>query len=192
MRQTDELSRLEESLDHIRQSPAEHGTVELIARRPEVDEREVLTDPEIKQQVQRFHQFAEYWNACAAVLRGSAIRFRERELQGGRKTCKFEKIETGILFGAQCYPEYGAVYVYFGCVDSAGRKLRSKFIDLHNREVAGLQSELDEKLEWNDYSAWATLPAEIEEKPDWFRQHKWILATAEKFSKVFKARLGLD
>jgi len=44
MRQTDELSRLEESLDHIRQSPAEHGTVELIARRPEVDEREVLTE----------------------------------------------------------------------------------------------------------------------------------------------------
>ena len=39
MRQTDELSRLEESLDHIRQSPADHGTVELIARRPEVDAR---------------------------------------------------------------------------------------------------------------------------------------------------------
>jgi hypothetical protein len=44
MRQTAELSRLEESLDHIRQSPADHGTVELIARRPEVDEREVLTE----------------------------------------------------------------------------------------------------------------------------------------------------
>jgi hypothetical protein len=44
MRQTDELSRLEESLDHIRKSPADHGTVELIARRPEVDEREVLTE----------------------------------------------------------------------------------------------------------------------------------------------------
>jgi MOSC domain-containing protein len=44
MRQTDELSRLEENLDHIRESPADHGTVELIARRPEVDEREVLTE----------------------------------------------------------------------------------------------------------------------------------------------------
>ena len=44
MRQTDDLSRLEESLDHIRQSPADHGTVELIARRPEVDAREVLTE----------------------------------------------------------------------------------------------------------------------------------------------------
>jgi hypothetical protein len=162
--------------------------------RPRVEayEREVLTDPEIKQEVERFHQFAEYWKACAEVLQGSAIRFRERELQGGRKTCKFEKIETGILFGAQCYPEYGAAYVYFGVVDSAGRKLRSKLIDLHNREVADLQSELDEKLEWNDFSAWATLPVKIEDKPDWPRQHKWIRATAEKFSKVFKSRLGLD
>jgi MOSC domain-containing protein len=44
MRQTDELSRLEENLDHIRESPADHGTVELIARRPDVDEREVLTE----------------------------------------------------------------------------------------------------------------------------------------------------
>jgi hypothetical protein len=82
--------------------------------------------------------------------------------------------------------------VYFGVVDGAGRKLRSKFVDLHSREVADLQSELDEKLEWNDYSAWATLPAKIENKLDWPRQHKWIRATAEKFSKVFKSRLGLD
>jgi MOSC domain-containing protein YiiM len=42
MRQTDELTRLEESLDHIRRAPADGGTVELIARRPAEDEREVL------------------------------------------------------------------------------------------------------------------------------------------------------
>jgi hypothetical protein len=42
MRQTDELTRLEESLDHIRKAPADGGTVELIARRPAEDEREVL------------------------------------------------------------------------------------------------------------------------------------------------------
>lgn len=47
MRQTPELTRLEESLDHIRQSPADGGTVELIARRPAVDEREVLTEAQI-------------------------------------------------------------------------------------------------------------------------------------------------
>ena len=34
MRQTDELTRLEESLDHIRSAPAEVGTVELIAAQP--------------------------------------------------------------------------------------------------------------------------------------------------------------
>jgi MOSC domain-containing protein YiiM len=38
------LARLEESLDHIREAPADGGTVELIARRPAVDEREVLTE----------------------------------------------------------------------------------------------------------------------------------------------------
>jgi hypothetical protein len=39
-----ELTRLEESLDHIRAAPADGGTVELIARRPGKDEREVLTE----------------------------------------------------------------------------------------------------------------------------------------------------
>jgi hypothetical protein len=162
--------------------------------RPRVEafEQQVLTDPEIKQEVERYHQFAEYWKACSREIQGSTVRFRERELEGGRKTCKFEKIETGIFFGAQCYPDDGAVYVYWGVVDSAGRKLRSKFTDMRNREVAALESELGEKLEWNDSYVWATLPATIENRPDWPRQHKWIRATAEKFSKVFKSRLGLD
>jgi MOSC domain-containing protein YiiM len=44
MRYTDELARLEESLDHIRSAPSDAGTVELIARRPAEDEREVLTE----------------------------------------------------------------------------------------------------------------------------------------------------
>jgi len=39
-----ELTRLEESLDHIRQAPADLGTVELIAARPSVDRREVLIE----------------------------------------------------------------------------------------------------------------------------------------------------
>ena len=33
---------LKAALDHIRQAPADHGTLELIVRRPAVDEREVL------------------------------------------------------------------------------------------------------------------------------------------------------
>jgi MOSC domain-containing protein YiiM len=44
MRYTDELARLEESLDHIRNAPTDAGTVELIARRPAEDEREILTE----------------------------------------------------------------------------------------------------------------------------------------------------
>jgi MOSC domain-containing protein YiiM len=39
-----ELTRLEESLDHIRAAPADGGTVELIARRPGEDEREVVRE----------------------------------------------------------------------------------------------------------------------------------------------------
>jgi len=44
VRQTDELTRLEDRLDHIREAPADAGTVELIAVRPAEDEREVLTE----------------------------------------------------------------------------------------------------------------------------------------------------
>ena len=44
MLQNVELTRLEQSLDHIREAPADLGTVELIVRRPAVDEREVLTE----------------------------------------------------------------------------------------------------------------------------------------------------
>jgi MOSC domain-containing protein YiiM len=44
MRHTDELARLEESLDHIREAPADAGTVELIAVRPAEDQREILTE----------------------------------------------------------------------------------------------------------------------------------------------------
>ena len=39
-----DLAQLEESLDHIRQAPADAGTLELIVRRPAVDAREVLTE----------------------------------------------------------------------------------------------------------------------------------------------------
>jgi MOSC domain-containing protein YiiM len=39
-----ELTHLEESLDHIRAAPGDGGTLELIARRPAVDERQVVTE----------------------------------------------------------------------------------------------------------------------------------------------------
>jgi MOSC domain-containing protein YiiM len=44
MIQNPELTSLEEGLDHIREAPADGGTVELIARRPAEDEREVVTE----------------------------------------------------------------------------------------------------------------------------------------------------
>ncbi len=39
-----DLATLEESLDHIRKAPGDAGTLELIVRRPAVDEREVVTE----------------------------------------------------------------------------------------------------------------------------------------------------
>jgi len=50
MRYTDELARLEESLDDIRNAPGDRGTVELIARRPAEDEREVLSEARLSLQ----------------------------------------------------------------------------------------------------------------------------------------------
>jgi MOSC domain-containing protein YiiM len=47
MLQHAELTGLEESLDHIREAPADGGTVKLIARRPAEDEREVLTEAQL-------------------------------------------------------------------------------------------------------------------------------------------------
>ena len=45
--QNAELTHLESSLDHIRAAPVDGGTLELIARRPGVDEREVLTEAQL-------------------------------------------------------------------------------------------------------------------------------------------------
>ena len=38
---------LEEALDHLRASPKDDGVVQLIVRRPRVDEREVLDEAEL-------------------------------------------------------------------------------------------------------------------------------------------------
>lgn len=41
------VEELEAGLDHIRQSPTEEGTLALIVRRPDIDDREVLDDAEL-------------------------------------------------------------------------------------------------------------------------------------------------
>src|SRR5206468_5178762 len=46
-----EAQRFEAGLDAIRQSPAAEGTVELIVRRPGVEEREVLDEAELDLEV---------------------------------------------------------------------------------------------------------------------------------------------
>ena len=41
------VAELEAGLDHIRQSPTDHGSLELIVRRPEVDDREVVEEAQL-------------------------------------------------------------------------------------------------------------------------------------------------
>jgi hypothetical protein len=41
------MQELEAALDHLRQAPKNEGTVQLIVRRPQVDEREVLDEAEL-------------------------------------------------------------------------------------------------------------------------------------------------
>ena len=41
------ISELEAGMDHIRQSPRDNGTLKMIVRRPNVDEREVLSEGEL-------------------------------------------------------------------------------------------------------------------------------------------------
>jgi MOSC domain-containing protein YiiM len=41
------MRELEAGMDHIRQSPKDHGTLKMIVRRPNVDEREVLQEGEL-------------------------------------------------------------------------------------------------------------------------------------------------
>ena len=43
------LEQLEAGLEHIRQSPKDVGTLKLISRRPNTDEREVLTEGQLDQ-----------------------------------------------------------------------------------------------------------------------------------------------
>jgi hypothetical protein len=160
--------------------------------RVEAYEREVLADPEIKQKVEKHQQLVDYWRDCGKAMQGASTSFPEPALARGRNTCRFEKIDTGIPFGAQCFPEYQKIYVYLGVTKQAGRKMRALFADLHNRETAALESELGVKLEWSDNYVWTSLSVNIDNKADWPRQHNWIRETAEKFSAVFKPRLGID
>jgi hypothetical protein len=41
------IAELEAALDHLRQTPKDDGVIELIVRRPEVDQREVLDEAEL-------------------------------------------------------------------------------------------------------------------------------------------------
>ncbi len=66
------MDELEETLDEIRESPKDGGVLELIVRRPRIDEREVLEEGElhISLLVDQRRQFS--WTGPGAALQSAA------------------------------------------------------------------------------------------------------------------------
>ncbi len=160
--------------------------------RVEQCEQEAMRDPELRRKIDQRDQLIAYWEDCGKALGDSGVAFREDEPGHGRKYCRFEKIETGISFGAQVYPNDSMLCVYFGVGGSASRKLRSRYRELRENEAAEMESQIGEKLEWEDSYVSASVSMSLEDRSDWPRQHKWIRVTAEKFLKVFTTQLPIE
>ena len=161
--------------------------------KPRVEEleAEAMADPELRSKVEKQEQMVEYWKSCASALKGSAVSFRESEPQSGRKYCRFERIDTGIYFGAQYYPDTPCICIYFGVAGSAGRKMKSAFKEVAEQRLPELAAAIGQELEWSEPYVSAWTEARIEDKADWPRQHKWVRETAEKLLVALKTRLDL-
>lgn len=154
-------------------------------------EQEALRDPGLASKVEQKERLTNYWTACAELLKGSEVAFRANELERGRNYCRFESIETGISFGAYIGKKNSTVEIYFGVQKSAGRKMRSLFLDLVERYLAELQTALGVQIGWSDPYLSAWIKADVENRDDWPRQHEWIRSTACKVISEFKKRLQL-
>lgn len=155
-------------------------------------EKEALTDPTIRQSIERRDQLAAYWQACAGTLTGSQLAFRNSDLDKGRWYCRFQLLDSGIRFGTEYDAKDKTVGIYFGVDSSAERKYRTAYKALVEHEISNLEAQLGEKLHWVEPYFCAFAAAEINDKADWPRQHQWVRATANKFVAVFKPRLGIE
>lgn len=161
--------------------------------RVEKAEEEVISDPDLRRKIEKRERMIAYWNACAAELANTPIRFRDNEVNAGRSYCRFEHIDTGISFGVQYYDsDAGWLCVYFGVSKKAGRRLRSMFKELAESHRGELEALMGEELEWLDPYLSIYKEANIEEKEDWPRQHKWLREKGEKLLGEFTIRLNLE
>ena len=155
-------------------------------------EQQALQDPEIRQSFEQRKLFTEYWAACADAMSSSSVAFREIELGKGRDYCRFNYMETGVIFGAHYKPKHACISVYLGVTAKAPRKQRTMFKELVGNHVGDVETEMGTKLHWGSPYCWCDLPADITERSDWPRQHQWVRDMAEKFTAVFKPRLGIE
>ena len=155
-------------------------------------ERAALQDPALRQSVDQRDELSAYWKACADSITNSALVVHAKDIESGRRYCRFQQLDTGVNLGAQYDADQSAVCIYIGVSSSAARKQRNYFKDLVGNHIGDLESQLGEKLHWEEPYLWVSSSANIKDKADWPRQHQWVRATAEKFIATFKPRLGID
>jgi uncharacterized protein with ParB-like and HNH nuclease domain len=155
-------------------------------------EKEALKDPELRQAYEQRGLLVRYWRACSAALVGSRLSFRENAPDAGRTLCRFRPLDDGVYLGAQYYPTTSQLCVYFAVWSSAARKQRQLFKELVESHIPELETQIGEKLHWEDPYFWVSIPADIGTSSDWPRQHQWVKETAEKFIATFKPRLGIE
>jgi hypothetical protein len=155
-------------------------------------EKEALNDPELRQAHEQRGLHVKYWRACSAALTGSQLLFRENDPNAGQTVCRFKPLDDGVKFGIQYYPSTSILCVYLGVLSSAARKQRQLFKELVENHIPELETQIGEKLHWEDPYFWVSIPADIGTPSDWPRQHQWVKETAEKFIATFKSRLGIE
>jgi hypothetical protein len=154
-------------------------------------EKEALNDPELRQSFEQRELLVKYWRACSAALTGSQLSFRENEPGAGKTVCRFKPLDDGVNFGIQYYPSISILCVYLGVLSSAARKQRQLFKELVESHIPELETQIGEKLHWEDPYFWVSITADIGATSDWPRQHQWVKETAEKFIATFKPRLAI-
>ncbi len=155
-------------------------------------EAEALKDSGLRQRVEQQLRMKSFWQACALVLEGSGLAFRENDPGAGHRYCRFENIDNGLLFGAEITAGEPYVGIYFGIANRASRKYKSKFKELSQSPLSELEAEIDAKIETSEQYFSTYIDFHLENSDEWLRFHQWIRDTALKFRSGFSKRLGVE
>ena len=128
----------------------------------------------------------------SVALAGSHLSFRENAPDAGRAICRFQPPDDGVSLGVQYYPTTSQLCLYFAVWDSAARNQRRLYKELVECHIPELESEIGEKLHWEDPYFWVSGLTDIANEADWPRQHQWVREMGEKFLAAFKTRLAIE